>query len=88
MHILLYIIFLLGQNILYIVYFYFPSISPSHVDTSFFLLQKKAKLELLEQERSRARVEKLQEEDRKISEAPEESDKLCSEVMRTRYDFT
>lgn len=67
---------------------YFTSISPSHVDTSLFLLQKKAKLAFLEQERSRARVEKLQEEDRKISGALEESDKLCSEVMRTHCDFT
>lgn len=53
-----------------------------------FFLQKKAKLALLEQERAKARVEKLQQEDRKTSEAPEESDKLCSEVMRTHCDST
>lgn len=53
----------------------------------FFFLQKKARLVLLEQERSKAREETLQEEARKISEALEESDKLRSEVI-THRDLT
>lgn len=53
-----------------------------------FFLQKKAKLALLDQERTKARMEKLQEEDRKIRETLEESDKLCSEVMRTHCNLT
>lgn len=42
---------------------------------------------VLEQERAKARVEQLQEEDRKISEAPEESAKLCLEVTRAHCDL-
>lgn len=52
-----------------------------------FFLQKKAKLAVLEQERAEARakeahLEKLQEEERRISQALQEA-KTPSEVMRS-----
>lgn len=54
-----------------------------------FFLQKKAKVALLEQERAEARakeahLEKLQEEERKVSQALQETKTLPSEVMRSR----
>lgn len=52
----------------------------------FFNLQKKAHLALLEQEQAKAREEalhqeKLREEERKISEAFEESKKVCDKIL-------
>lgn len=69
----------------------FPSIHPINDDLSIFL-QKKAKLAILEQEQAEARAkeahpEKLPEEERKISQAPQETKPLHSEVMRSHLFY-
>lgn len=66
----------------------FPSIHSSKVDILLFFWQKKAKLAILEQERAEARakeahLKKLQEKERKISQAVQETETLRSEVMRS-----
>lgn len=58
----------------------------------YFFLQKKAKLAILERERAEARakeahLEKLQEEERKTSQALQETKTLPSEVMRSRLFY-
>lgn len=58
----------------------------------YFFLQKKAKLAILERERAEARakeahLEKLQEEERKTSQALQETKTLPSEVTRSRLFY-